>query len=107
MAICSPNSPGFRTIDSKLCAIQAEWVRGDQSYTQRVNHLRGTTTGGLNGTVFLKATGPGQTVFDDPALNPQAVDQLIGGNGQDWFFANRVPTSGEESDTIVGGLQPN
>ena len=71
-----------------LFAIQSEWLRTDQNYEQRVNHLSGTAPGGLNGTFLLRATGPGRTVFDDLDTDATPNDQLFGGNGRDWYFAN-------------------
>ena len=55
------------------------WVFTDETYQQRIDHLRGTTTGGTNGSFFLKST----TVKDDAK-----VDSLTGGLGMDWFWAN-------------------
>jgi len=49
-------------------------------------------TGGLNGTNYLKATSPGQTVFNDTG-----ADRLTGGNGSDWFLLNT--TGGGVLDT--------
>jgi hypothetical protein len=47
-----------------------------------VANLRGTGSGPrLNGDFFLRATGPGQTVFDD-----FAADTLTGSQHLDWFF---------------------
>ena len=58
--------------------------------------LRGTGTGPReNGNVFLKASGPGATVFDD-----NAKDDLHGNGGRDWFFANL--TGSFEHDKIHG-----
>jgi Ca2+-binding RTX toxin-like protein len=63
-----------------LCSIYAEWSNLPRSYQSRINHLTGASSGGLNGTNWLK---PGQTVFDD-----SSKDTLIGGPGQDWFLLN-------------------
>ncbi|WP_020472909.1 DUF4394 domain-containing protein [Zavarzinella formosa] len=60
-----------------LMLLQAEWVRTDETYAQRLAHLR--LGGGLNGTAVLDST----SVFTD-----EAVDKLTGGAGTDWFFAN-------------------
>jgi len=64
-------------------AAAAVWRRADLSYAQRV--------AGLNGEAplthwVLKASGPGQTVFDDG--NVDALDTLQGSSGQDWFIVN-------------------
>ena len=58
----------------------AEWTRTDQTYVQRVDHLR--NGGGLNEGVLLETDGPTATVFDD-----NAADLLTGSAGTDWFFA--------------------
>jgi autotransporter-associated beta strand protein len=67
----------FDANEAALLAIMAEWTSA-ADYQTRVDHLRGTTPGGLNGDVVLDAT----TVFDD-----LAVDVLHGSAGLDWFFA--------------------
>jgi autotransporter-associated beta strand protein len=63
--------------ESALSAIMDEWTSA-ADYQTRIGHLRGTTPGGLNGSVVLDAT----TVHDD-----LAIDHLHGGSGLDWFFA--------------------
>jgi Ca2+-binding RTX toxin-like protein len=62
--------------EAALSAIMAEWT-SSADYQTRIDHLRGTTTGGLNGDVVLDVS----TVFDDLTL-----DRLHGGGGLDWFF---------------------
>jgi predicted extracellular nuclease len=71
-------------LQALLCAIQREWLRTDLAYQARINHLTGSTPGGLNGPYLLKGAAPGQTVFDDAS-----PDTLSGGNGSDWFLLNR------------------
>jgi hypothetical protein len=39
-----------------LDAILTEWARTDESYQQRVDHISGATSGGLNGSNFLNAS---------------------------------------------------
>jgi hypothetical protein len=69
----------------------AEWGRTDLGYSARVNHLNGSTSGGLNGGYNLNAG----TVHDD-----QAVDYLYGNsNVLDWFLAN---SSGSAPDQLSG-----
>lgn len=69
---------------SALMAIMAEWTSGN-SYATRVSNLRNGT--GLNGGNVLRVAGDAgagpTTVFDD-----DAVDNLRGQAGLDWFFAN-------------------
>lgn len=78
-----------------LCKILDEWLTG-LTYTTRINHLRGTTSGGLNGASWLiVAPGPSRTVFDDAS-----VDSLTGGMGLDWYFANTVPVPPPPSAAI-------
>jgi parallel beta-helix repeat protein len=67
----------FDTDLSALGSILAEWVRTDQSYSQRIGHLRGMP-GGRN-QVYLNPA----TVHDDGT-----ADVLQGGGGLDWFWAN-------------------
>jgi len=64
---------------SALAKIQKEWTSTSTSYANRVLHIR-NGSGGLNGSNKLKA---GST-----ALNDTSIDQLTGGAGQDWFFAD-------------------
>jgi hypothetical protein len=71
-----------------LLAVMKEWGRTDADYTTRVKHLRGSLSGGLNGSYFLSAT----TVHDD-----KTVDSLFGEAGMDWFFAKK---SGRNIDTV-------
>jgi Ca2+-binding RTX toxin-like protein len=78
-----------------LLAIQKEWVRTDQSYTQRISHLKGTTTGGLNESSYL-TTGASATVFDDAI-----ADILTGGLGQDWYFARVGVDTNDRTDGEV------
>jgi PKD domain/RTX calcium-binding nonapeptide repeat (4 copies) len=78
---------------SALLAIMKEWQRTDETYQQRIDHLRGTTAGGLNGAFYLKAT----TVKDDGK-----VDSLTGGPGMDWFWADLA-----EITDLAAGEQVN
>jgi Ca2+-binding RTX toxin-like protein len=73
------------TNQQAFCGIQREWLRTDIGYQAKINHLSGASAGGLNGTTYLKATTPGQTVFNDTSL-----DRLTGGNGNDWYLLNSV-----------------
>jgi hypothetical protein len=67
-----------------LAAVLAEWSRTDADYATRIGHLTGTMTGGLNhnsdSSVFYYLNS--STVSSESAVN-----SLIGGAGQDWFFA--------------------
>jgi Ca2+-binding RTX toxin-like protein len=68
-------------------AIQREWTSG-HTYEDRAANVRGDSTRAnfgerLNGNVFLRATGPNATVFDD-----QAVDSLFGKEGRDLYFSS-------------------
>jgi Ca2+-binding RTX toxin-like protein len=71
-------STSYDANTAALAAIMAEWKRTDLAYQQRIDHIRGITAGGLNGTFNLKAA----TVVDD-----NTPDTLTGGLGQDWFWA--------------------
>ena len=68
-----------------LNSLMAEWDRTDVSLSTRIAHLRGTLSGGRNGTYVLNAT----TVTTD-----HAIDALYGGDGNatpsggnNWFIA--------------------
>ncbi len=54
----------------------SEWSSGD-SYQSRVQDLFGTGTGGQNGSTLLD---------DSTVVNDAAINQLFGGQGQDWFW---------------------
>jgi len=60
-----------------LASLLAEWGRTNLGYQDRINHLTGATSGGLNGTNRLTSA----TVHDDAA-----IDQLFGEGNQDWFL---------------------
>jgi ELWxxDGT repeat protein len=72
-----------------LGALLAEWIRTDQTYTQRVAYIDGASTGGLNGSTVLSAA----TVSDDAA-----IDTLAGKSGSDLFYAN---ISGTIKDSLT------
>lgn len=67
----------YDTNVSSLKSLMAEWKRTDQTYSQRMDHLTGKTSGGLNGGATLKSN----TVKDDGT-----ADQLKGLGGMDWFW---------------------
>jgi hypothetical protein len=81
------SSTAYDLDEAALRAILREWTRTDQTYEERVDHLR--NGGGLNGDVILDGT----TVFDDAA-----IDELTGGGDRDWFFAQ---TAGPFADLLV------
>jgi Ca2+-binding RTX toxin-like protein len=81
-----------------LNAIMAEWTSAS-SYTLRLAHLMNTTPGGKNGSTFLTPA----TVHDNTSQ-----DTLIGGLGQDWFWARQtgdslpdVVTTGKLAETVT------
>jgi Ca2+-binding RTX toxin-like protein len=76
-----------------LHAVMREWSRTDldspadplAGYGARVSHLMNGGAGALNGAYLLRSSGGAKaTVFDDPF-----ADTLTGGDGIDWFFANK------------------
>jgi Ca2+-binding RTX toxin-like protein len=73
-----------------LLAIMKEWGRTDADYNTRVKHLNGSLSGGLNGSYRLTTA----TVRDD-----NAIDNLYGGAGLDWFF---VGGNGKKKDKVSG-----
>jgi Ca2+-binding RTX toxin-like protein len=80
-----------------LCGFQAEWLRTDVGYAVRMAHLSGASSGGLNGPNLLKATAPGQTVFDD-----SSKDKLKGEDDQDWFLLNQAGGSAVDTSDRKG-----
>jgi hypothetical protein len=82
-----------------LGAIRDEWTRTDLGFADRIDHLDGTTAGGLN-VAFLLKTGTGATVLNE---GPSTTDMLSGSVDLDWFFAR---TDGAGADVIADALQP-
>lgn len=68
-----------------MCAIAEEWNRTDASYPTRMAHLTGITSGGLNGSNVLTASGAARTVLDDTSR-----DTVTGGLGLDWYLLNKT-----------------
>jgi subtilisin family serine protease len=97
--IAGTTSYDTRTTASQqaLCGIQAEWLRKDIGYQARIDHLTGATPGGLNGTYYLKATSPDQTVFNDTG-----PDTLTGANGTDWFLLNSTGSGVLDTSDRIG-----
>jgi len=62
--------------EAALWALMQEWTSA-ADYDTRVARLRGTQSGGLNGSVVLDSS----TLLDD-----LAADVLTGSSGQDWFL---------------------
>jgi Ca2+-binding RTX toxin-like protein len=76
---------GSTAFDFNLTAlelIRAEW-NSARTFADRVVNLSGNGTTGINGSVVLRAAGPGETVSDDAT-----VDLLTGDAGDDWFLLN-------------------
>ena len=90
---------GFTTFDgsaSSLELIRREWTSA-RDYTARVSNIRNGAGQFLDGsTVSLKSSGVGKTVFDDGAK-----DDLNGGSGRDWYFAN-LDSKDKNSDKLSG-----
>jgi hypothetical protein len=84
----------FDNNNAALMAVFAEWQRTDETYSQRISNIRGTTTGGLNGSFDLNST----TVHDDGVM-----DTLTGNAGLDWFFAG----AGDKITDLQSGEQVN
>jgi hypothetical protein len=99
--------PGTTDFDRNLPALDAlltEWARTDESYSQRVANLSDKTVNGVapnglgqNDDNFLNAA----TVHEDGAGN-----ELEGGPGLDWFFANLDGIGNNGVVDKVTGLKP-
>jgi Ca2+-binding RTX toxin-like protein len=79
----------YEVFDTAFASVLAEWRRTDQTYAQRVAHLR--TGGGLNGANLLNSA----TMLDDAFIN-----SLTGGLNLDWFFAK------QPGDTLTDRVNP-
>jgi Ca2+-binding RTX toxin-like protein len=95
---------GSTAFDSNVTALQAilaEWSSG-RDYLTRIANLTGTGSGAdfanrLNGDNFLVA---GQTVFGDAGNS-----LVVGGPGQDWFFAGLADlVLGRRNDEVLTQL---
>lgn len=75
---------------TRLTALMTEWASAS-SFADRVAHLLGTASGGLNGTTALKSA----TVKEDGAR-----DVLIGSSGKDWYLRNRLGAVVVDRDTV-------
>lgn len=72
-----------------LKALSAEWLRQDLGYTERLKHLRGLQSGGLNRSYNLTDA----TVFSDIGVD------LVEGNGsRDWFLHE---TEGDAAEQLL------
>ncbi|WP_254508181.1 Ig-like domain-containing protein [Anatilimnocola floriformis] len=80
----------YDTNAAALALILAEWASA-ASYADRVAHLTGTP-GGLNGSSRLDGTN---------VIHDNAVDVLLGGAGDDAFFAKQVAAAGLPKDTYT------
>src|SRR5262249_53456579 len=94
----------FDTNLPALMAILDEWRRADESYLQRVANLQNAPVNGvvpngmsLNGSYLLNAS----TVHDSGA-----GDQLDGGPGMEWFFANLDGIGNAGVKDKINGLKP-
>ena len=72
----------FENNEAALQDIQREWT-SNGSFKKRVDHLLGTTAGGLNGSTFLRSETNPRNTFDDAA-----VDTLLNDKNHDWIFVN-------------------
>ena len=89
---------GYTSLDNNRSALEAvlrEWT-SDRSFTDRRNNIMGVTSTGLNGTSWLKPSGPKRSVFDD-----DAVDYLWGGEGRDWFLLNMDSAESSRRDQLI------
>jgi fibronectin-binding autotransporter adhesin len=86
-----------------LIAIMTEWGRADESYNQRVANLQNSPVGSTppNGSYTAGYYLTSSTVHDDAAGN-----QLDGGSGMDWFFANLDGLGNGGVKDKIGGLKP-
>jgi Ca2+-binding RTX toxin-like protein len=81
---------GYTIYDSHpraLNAILKEWS-SNTPYATRTARIE-TGTGGLNSSFYLSSA----TAFDE-----NAVDTILGGSGEDWFFSRET---GNRKDTVL------
>ncbi len=68
--------------EAMLLDIQREWTSND-SIKNRIEHLRGVKSGGLNGSTLLRSESNSRNTFDDAA-----EDRLLNDKNHDWIFVN-------------------
>lgn len=86
-------SISFHANLNALAAIMGDWTRTVIGYIDRINRLRGTVVGGLNGSILLTLT----TVRDDPV-----ADDITGAGGLDWFWTAIRDTTDLEAGELIG-----
>jgi len=94
----------FDADEAALLAISKEWVRKDATYQERVDHLLGLTSGGLNGLVRLNPT----TAHDEgdfDVLNG-FVPPRLQKDQRDWFLADTSGNGARKKKDDVTGVQP-
>jgi Ca2+-binding RTX toxin-like protein len=97
--ILADGTTTYDIFGKEMAAVVAEWTRTDQTYAQRVAHLKTGGAGSLNGANLLDAT----TVLDDGFANT-----LSGGGNSDWFFAKMAGTPLDSvADRVVATEQSN
>ena len=83
----------YDNADLALFSIMNEWTNSTSHTTRRNNLMNGT--GQTGGHRLIGDDGASQTVFND-----NEVDTLTGGQGTDWFFANRQADGGGLLDVV-------
>jgi hypothetical protein len=71
-----------------LLSLMSEWSRTDETTAQKLAHLTGTA-GGLNGTTYLKSSGPGQSVFSDATAVDVFSEAPAGLPDWTWYLSGR------------------
>ena len=76
-----------------IASLMKEWTSGNSMSVRQANITNGI--GLTNGYRLIGDDGATQTVFND-----NDVDTLTGGQGVDWFFANRFSDNGGVIDIV-------
>jgi Ca2+-binding RTX toxin-like protein len=91
-----------------LLAIQREWARTDLGYMERRANLRGQTTGGINGTYYLRSRTSTTDPLPGTLPEDNAVDALMGQLDRDWFLASeRTGAVDTTADRQANAALPN
>jgi Ca2+-binding RTX toxin-like protein len=75
----------FDANEAALMAVLKEWSRTDQSYQQRVANLSNASVGGVNPNGSYAA---GHFLTTSTVKSDGSENDLKGGSGMDWYFAN-------------------
>ncbi|MFM8175540.1 MAG: hypothetical protein ACKN81_18525, partial [Pirellulaceae bacterium] len=98
----------FDGVIAGLLAVRREWLRTDLGYIERRANLRGETTGGLNGTYYLRSRTSSSDPLPGTLPEDNVVDALLGQLDRDWFLVSeKAGVVDTTSDRQANAALPN